>query len=137
MDLTRPIDLYLTFGSAPRERLGREVGLVCLLRMLRAVANLPNLSRAPGDAGQLKLVTRPNGVKQYMTPDLSDFSSYPTSKLSDLSVVCATWEAVLIRSDAGSYDVVLRRASGGRGCRGEMSWLGVADGFGGYSDSCL
>lgn len=72
-----------------------------------------------------------------MTPDLSDFSSFPTSKLSIPSVVCGTWEAVLIRSDARSYDVVLRRASGGGGCRGEMSWLGVADGFDGYSDSCF
>lgn len=48
--------------------------------MIKTVASLKNLRRAPGDAGQLKLVTRPSGVQQYMTPDLSAFTSFPTSK---------------------------------------------------------
>lgn len=95
VDLTRPLDLYLVFGSAPRERLGRDVGLVCLVKMLRSVAALPNVCRAPGDAGQLKLVTRPGGLKQYMTPDLSAFSSFPTSKssLCDCAVLWCGWIA--------------------------------------------
>lgn len=106
VDLTRPLDLHLTFGMAPRERLGRKVGLLCLLQMLRSVANLPNLQRAPGDAGQLKLVTRPGGLKQYMTPDFSAFSSFPTSKMI---------LPIGVRCDANwcSYDALLRSVVGG------------------------
>ncbi|KAL0633266.1 hypothetical protein Q9L58_007819 [Maublancomyces gigas] len=81
VDLTRSAELYRIFGSAPRERVGREIGIVCLLKMLRTVAALPNLRRAPGETGQLRLVTRPGGLKQYMTPDSSAFTSFPTTMM--------------------------------------------------------
>lgn len=85
VDLTRSADLYLTFGFSPRERLGRELGLACILKMLKTMASVTNLRRAPGDAGQLKLIARPNGFSQYMTPDLSQFTPFPTSKFSDVA----------------------------------------------------
>lgn len=52
--------------------------------MLRTVANLPKLGRAPGQAGKLKVVTRPGGLKQYMTADSSAFTSFPASKFLPL-----------------------------------------------------
>lgn len=84
MDLERPLDLYVTFGFGPHKCLGRDIGTACLLTMLKTVAGLKNLRRMPGDQGRLKLVNRPNGFSQYMTPDASEFTPFPTSKFSTL-----------------------------------------------------
>lgn len=72
-----------------------------------------------------------------MTADLSAFTSFPTSKLPVPNAVCAPWKAMLIRSDAGSYDAIFRSGHDAGGCRGEMSLLGAEDGFIGYADWSL
>lgn len=48
--------------------------------MLKAVAKLKNLRRGPGNTGQLNVITRPCGHKQYLTPDLHKFTSFPMSE---------------------------------------------------------
>jgi hypothetical protein len=80
VDLERPLDLYVTFGFGPLKCLSRDIGTACLLTMLKAVAGLKSLRRMSGDQGRLKLVNRPNGFSQYIAPDSSEFTPFPTSK---------------------------------------------------------
>lgn len=53
--------------------------------MVKTVAKLQNLRRMPGDQGTLKMVAR-GGIRQFMTPDWSEFTPFPTSKYPLLTV---------------------------------------------------
>lgn len=55
--------------------------------MLKVLARLKGLRRAPGDQGHLKYINKPGGIKLYMTPDWSEFTPYPTSKLYSFLVI--------------------------------------------------
>lgn len=94
MDPTRPLDKYLYPGLGPHSCLGRDVFLIALTEMFRAVFRKANLRRAPGPQGELKKIAPPqkdisggggdDGTGAtfsgtYMTEDWSSVSPLPTS----------------------------------------------------------
>ncbi|KAI9824597.1 MAG: hypothetical protein M1832_001687 [Thelocarpon impressellum] len=77
--LDRPIDSYLHYGAGPHKCLGKEISHVAVTAMLKTVAKLPNLRRAPGPQGHMKRIPIHGGFVIYLRPDLSDFFPLPTS----------------------------------------------------------
>jgi linoleate 10R-lipoxygenase len=53
--------------------------MVALTAMLRTVAKLKGLRRAPGPQGQLKKVPRPGGFYVYMREDHGSYFVFPCS----------------------------------------------------------
>lgn len=86
MKLDRPIRDYLSFGLGRHECLGRRIGINLLCTMVKTVAVLKNLRRAPGDQGYLRQVQVPGRIPQFMTLDWSEFTPYATSKFSPCRV---------------------------------------------------
>ena len=78
----RPLTSYLHYGSGPHACLGRDASQVALTAMLKTVAKLKNLRRAPGPKGQLKKIPRPGGFYIFMREDWGAFFPFPTSKSS-------------------------------------------------------
>lgn len=62
----RPISSYIHYGIGQHTCLGKEASMVALTAMLRTVAKLRGLRRAPGPQGQLKKVPHPGGYDVYM-----------------------------------------------------------------------
>lgn len=77
--LDRPLDRYIHYGLGPHACLGGEAGKVGLTAMLRTVARLDGLRRAPGPQGQLKKVPRPGGYFAYMREDWGQYTPFPTT----------------------------------------------------------
>ncbi|KAI9804221.1 MAG: hypothetical protein M1825_001623 [Sarcosagium campestre] len=77
--LDRPLDSYIHYGAGPHECLGKGISFVALTAMLRSVARLKNLRRAPGPQGRLKAVSKPGGWIIYMREDWSDYFPFPTT----------------------------------------------------------
>ena len=78
--LDRPEDAYITFGDGPHECLGKDLNIVFTTAIIKILARLKGLRRAPGPEGQLKSIDRAGGFKLYMDPDWSKFGPYPTSE---------------------------------------------------------
>ena len=78
--LDRPLDKYIHYGMGDHTCLGRDASRVALTAMLKTVARLPNLRRAPGPQGQLKTVPRPGGFYVYMTENHGSYFPFPTSE---------------------------------------------------------
>lgn len=49
----RPIESYFHFGFGPRRCFGKYIADIVMLEIVRALARLPDLARAPGSAGQV------------------------------------------------------------------------------------
>ncbi|KAL9625811.1 MAG: hypothetical protein Q9160_000131 [Pyrenula sp. 1 TL-2023] len=77
--LDRPLDAYIHYGSGPHKCLGMDWNGVTLTTMLKCIARLENLRRAPGPQGQTKKVIQDGGLTAYMLPDESSYSPFPTS----------------------------------------------------------
>lgn len=80
VDPTRPLESYLHYGLGDHTCLGRDASRVALTAMLKTVAKLKNLRRAPGPQGRLKKVPRPGGFYVYMTQNHGSYFPFPTSK---------------------------------------------------------
>jgi linoleate 10R-lipoxygenase len=59
--IDRPLDSYIHYGIGPHKCLGMEASRVGMEAMLKTVAKLKGLRRAPGPQGQLKKVPRQDG----------------------------------------------------------------------------
>lgn len=70
---------YVHFGYGPHQCLGMGICKIALTTMLKVVARLDNLRRAPGPQGQLKKLNGPGGIAKYMTADHSSFFAFPTT----------------------------------------------------------
>lgn len=90
VDPSRPLDKYLYPGLGPHSCLGRDVFLIALTEMFRAVFRKTNLRRTPGPQGELKKIApRQDGEGggggsssfsgSYLTEDWSSVSPLPTS----------------------------------------------------------
>lgn len=73
----RPIESYIHYGIGPHTCLGKEANMVALTAMLRTVAKLKNLRRAPGPQGQLKKIPRDGGFYIYMREDQGSYFVFP------------------------------------------------------------
>lgn len=82
--LDRPMQSYIHYRVGPHECLGRDASRVALTAMLKAVARLENVRRAPGPQGQLKKVPREDGFHAYMTEDWGKYFPFPTSEFPRL-----------------------------------------------------
>lgn len=78
----RPLDSYIHYGIGPHKCLGMEASRVGITAMLKVVARLPNLRRAPGPQGQLKKVARAGGFYVYMTENHGSMFPFPMSEFS-------------------------------------------------------
>jgi linoleate 10R-lipoxygenase len=86
VDPTRPLDSYIHYGMGMHQCLGMNASRVALTSMLKVVASLPGLRRAPGPQGQLKKVPRAGGFYVYLTENHGSYFPFPTSKLIPLLV---------------------------------------------------
>ena len=86
--LDRPLENYVHYGFGPHQCLGMDASRVAITAMLRTVAKLDNLRRAPGPAGQLKKIPRPGGFYVYMRADHGAYFPFPTSKYSSVPPGC-------------------------------------------------
>jgi len=75
--LDRPISKYIHFGKGTHSCFGAPFVKIGLTAMLRCVARLPNVRRAPGLEGQLKYVVM-GLFRVYMTQEWSNYSYWPT-----------------------------------------------------------
>ena len=75
----RPLESYIHYGVGEHTCLGKEASMVALTAMLRTVAKLDGLRRAPGPQGQLKKVPRPGGFYVYMREDHGSYFVFPCS----------------------------------------------------------
>jgi len=75
----RPIDSYLHYGLGPHRCLGAEASRIALTSMLKVVAKLPGLRRAPGPQGELKKISRPGGFYVYMSENHGTYFPFPTT----------------------------------------------------------
>ena len=79
----RPIESYIHYGIGQHRCLGTEASRVALTSMLKVVAKLPGLRRAPGPQGQLKKIPRAGGFYVYMSENHGTYFPFPTSKLAN------------------------------------------------------
>lgn len=77
--LDRNIDLYPMWGLSSHGCVGREFSVTGITSMIRVVAQLKGLRRAPGAMGQLKFIPGPLGSKKYLNDDWSRFSPFATT----------------------------------------------------------
>ncbi|KAK4118839.1 heme peroxidase family protein [Parathielavia appendiculata] len=78
--LDRPDDLYIHHGWGPHSCIGRDMATVAAASMLRAVARLGTVRRAPGPAGEMKSKTVNGAFKVYLSEDGSAWVPFPTVK---------------------------------------------------------
>ena len=98
----RPLESYVHYGMGDHTCLGREASRVALTAMLKTVAKLKNIRRAPGPQGQLKKVPQPGGFYVYMNSHNSSYFPFPTSKSSPpLTQACTD---VLQRGNSSSME---------------------------------
>ena len=91
VDITRPMDRYIHHGWGPHDCIGRPIVVKAMAAQLRVFAQLKNLRRAPGVAGELKSKTVNNGpFKVYMKEDWSDWWPFPASKFTFRKVKIGT-----------------------------------------------
>lgn len=64
---------YIHFGRGPHACLGRPIAVTAMAAQLRIFAQLKNLRRAPGIAGELKSKTVNGSFKVFMKEDWSDW----------------------------------------------------------------
>ncbi|KAF8438289.1 heme peroxidase [Terfezia claveryi] len=81
VNLTRPIDSYVHYGYGPHKCFGKPLNMSYARGMLKVLAQLPGLERAPGDDGVLHYTTSLSGLKNYLSADWSELSPLPSSKL--------------------------------------------------------
>jgi linoleate 8R-lipoxygenase/9,12-octadecadienoate 8-hydroperoxide 8R-isomerase len=79
VDTTRPESDYIFYGWGPHQCLGMQASKIALTTMLRTVARLRGLRRAPGAPGQLKSMRTPEGFAQYLMADGSQIFPFPTT----------------------------------------------------------
>ena len=79
VDLTRDVASYIHYGWGPHKCLGDEISKLALATMLKTVAKLENLRRAPGPIGQLRTFKVHGGYSLYMTPDGASYFPFPTT----------------------------------------------------------
>lgn len=79
VNLNRDLSSYIHLGMGPHQCLGAGMTNIALTTMLKVVAKLENLRRAPGPQGQLKKIAGPGGITIYMSEDESRFSPFPTT----------------------------------------------------------
>lgn len=77
--LDRPMDSYIHYGAGPHICLGYGLSKVAMTAMLKTVAKLDNLRRAPGVQGQIKKIPGPGGFTLYMLADQSSYFPFPTT----------------------------------------------------------
>ena len=77
--LDRPMDSYIHYGHGPHHCLGVDMSTLASTTMLKTVAKLENLRRAPGAQGRIRRVASPGGVTSYMTADDSRYFPFPTT----------------------------------------------------------
>ena len=75
--LDRPLESYIHYGIGPHQCLGMDASRVGITAMLKTVAKLKGLRRAPGPQGQLKTVPRPGGFYVYMTENHGSYFPFP------------------------------------------------------------
>lgn len=79
IDVARSEHDYIFYGWGPHQCLGMDASKVALTTMLRTVARLEGLRRAPGPMGHLKTLKTPQGFSQYLMPDGSALFPFPTT----------------------------------------------------------
>ncbi|KAI2792952.1 Linoleate 10R-lipoxygenase [Penicillium oxalicum] len=79
VNLSRPLSSYIHQGQGPANGLGQETTKIALVSMLRVVARLPNLRRAPGAQGQLKRIPQKGGHYVYLRQDGTSYFPFPTT----------------------------------------------------------
>ena len=77
VDLDRPVDSYVTWGWGPHQCLGLDMCRTGLTTMLKTVAKLEGLRRAPGPQGRLKTIKVEHGFSLYLTADGSSYFPFP------------------------------------------------------------
>lgn len=82
IDLTRPLDKYIHHGWGPHICIGRPIVETAMAAQLRVFAQLKNLDRAPGVAGELKSKTVNGPFKVFMKEDWTEWWPFPASKFS-------------------------------------------------------
>lgn len=70
---------YIHFGRGPHACLGRPIAVTAMAAQLRIFAQLKNLRRAPGIAGELKSKTVNGSFKVFMKEDWSDWWPFPST----------------------------------------------------------
>ena len=78
--LDRPLESYIHYGIGDHRCLGTDASRVALTAMLRVVAGLKNLRRAPGPQGQLKKIPREGGFYIYCTENWGSYFPFPMSE---------------------------------------------------------
>ena len=79
VDLTRDLDSYIHYGWGPHKCLGFDASKLALTTMLKTVAKLKGLRRAPGPTGTLKTMKVHGGYSLYLTADGSSYFPFPTT----------------------------------------------------------
>src|SRR5437879_4190935 len=74
--LDRPLENYIHFGWGNHKCFGAGFANIGLTAMLRCIARLPNLRRAPGPEGRAKHVTI-GLFRVYLTQEWSNYSYWP------------------------------------------------------------
>ena len=77
--LDRPMDSYIHYGLGPHQCLGYDISKLAMTTMLKTVARLEGLRRAPGPQGEIKKVRVEGGFELYLTADGSGFFPFPTT----------------------------------------------------------
>ena len=90
IDLTRPLDRYIHHGWGPHACIGRPIVETAMAAQLRVFAQLKNLRRAPGAAGDLKSKALYGPVKVYMSEDWSEWVPLPASEFSCCKIKSGT-----------------------------------------------
>jgi len=79
VDLTRPLDAYVHYGWGPHICLGYEASKLAMTTMLKTIAKLEGLRRAPGPQGEIKKVHVEGGYTVYLTEDGGSYFPFPTT----------------------------------------------------------
>lgn len=82
IDLARPLDKYIHHGWGPHTCIGRPMVVTAMAAQLRVFAQLKNLRRATGAAGELKSKTVNGPFKVFIKEDWSEWWPFPACKFS-------------------------------------------------------
>lgn len=77
--LDRDINSYIHYGWGPHMCIGMDASKIAMTTMLKEIAKLPGLKRAPGVQGELKKIPTAYGYTAYMTQDWSAIYPVPVS----------------------------------------------------------
>lgn len=69
---------YIHYGWGPHACLGLDASRLALATMLKTVARLDNLRRAPGAPGRMRTFVEAGGFRSYLTADGSSYFPLPT-----------------------------------------------------------